>query len=70
MLHFDDLVERCERCNGVGHYTEVRHQSALSRSTYQGPCEVCGGVGGKMTEQGKELERFLQFLRSHRYPQW
>ena len=69
MLRFADLVERCERCNGAGRYTEVRSQSALMRSTYEGPCEVCGGVGGKITDQGRELQKFVQFLQSHHYPQ-
>lgn len=66
MLRFDDLVERCVRCKGAGRYREVRSQSAFMSSTYEGPW----GVGGKITEQGRELQKFFQFLQSHRYPQW
>lgn len=62
MSRFDDFVERCDRCQGLGQYTKIRCQNALSMSTYQGPCEVCRGIGGKITEQGIELERFLCFL--------
>lgn len=70
MLRFSDLVIRCERCKGEGHYKEIRSQSRMSTTTYEGPCEVCGGVGGEITEQGREFERFMDFLRSRRYPSW
>lgn len=58
MLRYEDLVRECRRCGGTGWYEE-----GDSRSKRSGTCPDCGGTGGWLTEQGRELAKFTDFLR-------
>jgi DnaJ-class molecular chaperone len=58
MLRYEDLVLECTRCGGTGWYRE-----GDGRSGREGTCPNCGGLGGQLTEQGRELAKFTAFLR-------
>ena len=61
-LKLEDLIIKCERCNATGW-----HKEKTGSRTDEGPCPDCGGVGGKYTEAGKVIKRFIQIAERNRY---
>ena len=60
-LRYEDLVRECRRCGGAGWLKEGADGVEGSKS--KGVCPHCGGSGGQLTEQGRELAKFVDFLR-------
>jgi DnaJ-class molecular chaperone len=57
-----DLFTTCDRCEGTGRIREVSG-GPMMRLTREGPCEACGGEGGRMTDAGKALLEFFRIAR-------
>jgi DnaJ-class molecular chaperone len=60
-LRYEDLVRECRRCEGSGWLKEGVDGEEGSKA--KGVCPHCGGNGGQLTEQGRELAKFIDFLR-------
>ncbi len=71
-LKLSDLFVQCDACAGTGSLSRGVDEEA--RQTYgsqftggEGPCEKCGGTGGKLTVAGQVLVQFVEVLkRQHR----
>lgn len=61
LLRYEDLVRECRRCGGTGWLKE--DADGAEGSSAKGVCTHCGGNGGQLTEQGRELAKFTDFLR-------
>jgi hypothetical protein len=66
-LRFEDLYTICTSCRGGGTLTETTGSGGMygmGPTITSGPCHACNGKGGKMTESGAAIVKFLQLLRS------
>jgi DnaJ-class molecular chaperone len=59
-IKIEDLLSKCEDCNGTG---QREKKDGNYSQTWR--CEKCKGSGKVMTESGKALGEFLDFLREH-----
>lgn len=75
LISFDQLVVRCHGCNGTGyHYSpnwnafDPDTQSATAFAELNGPeeitCAECEGRRMIMTEQGRELAKFIAWVEA------
>ena len=66
-LKMGDLYIVCDKCKGQKNITETftRGSGLGSRATSYGPCDMCNGIGGHLTDLGKVLKGFIQKVNSH-----
>lgn len=61
-LKTEDLVTKCQKCNGTGWFKETFGGSGFSR-TNEGTCMECGGMGGFLTEAGLAVTEVVKLLK-------
>ena len=75
LISFDQLVVRCHDCNGTGYqYSPLwiafdpNTQNATAFAELNGPEEIacleCDGRGMIMTDQGRELAKFIAWVEA------
>ena len=64
-IQFEDLFSMCPTCHGAGFVEESPLSAAGDRmetEPHSGPCAVCGGKGGELTDSGLAIKRLLEKL--------
>jgi len=69
-LKLADLFVECDQCAGTGHYVwrpDPNKPRGIGQHLIEssGPCDKCGGRGGRFTQLGEVLARFAEILRQH-----
>jgi DnaJ-class molecular chaperone len=66
-IKFEDLWAVCSKCHGEGFVVDAPQQSAEEDKPVQahsGPCAVCGGKGGELTDSGLAIKRLLEKIQA------
>jgi DnaJ-class molecular chaperone len=58
-IRFEDLFHVCPTCHGAGVVKESPIHSK-DAPDHTGPCAVCGGKGGELTDSGMAIKRLLE----------
>lgn len=57
-LKEEDLITKCKKCGGTGHFKEID-----GNWTREGSCPECGGTGGFLTEAGEAVAAVVRFVK-------
>jgi len=65
-IKFEDLFAICPKCHGEGFVKEAPLQVVVEVTEtggHSGPCAVCGGKGGELTESGMAVKRLMEKIQ-------
>ena len=66
-IKFEDLFAICPKCHGEGFVKESPLQAAgeaTDTAGHSGPCAVCGGKGGELTDSGMAVKRLMEKIQA------
>ena len=61
----EDLINRCEKCNGTGYFKETSGARGGVGVTFtrEGTCPECHGRGGTLTEAGMAIAEVVRYVK-------
>jgi hypothetical protein len=62
-ITFEDLFALCPKCHGEGFVKDSPLEGSVEMDGtggQSGPCAVCGGKGGELTESGMAVKRLME----------
>ena len=62
-IRFEDLFAICHKCRGTGFVKDAPQRIAEHKTgdeSHSGPCAVCGGKGGELTDSGLAIKRLME----------
>ena len=67
-IRFEDLFAVCPKCHGEGFVNDLPAQQHADDQTiaaaHCGPCAVCGGKGGELTDSGLAIKRLMEKIQA------